>query len=423
MTETRAHTSDGRTGPPARQTIGDHGDMTVISRYHEVQEVMRTSGFWPSMFGRFSKPLLDGSLMSLPTEEHLTRRRAEVVMFSRSQLMEYELEITVPALRRHLLEALDGGDSKIDIMDVMRSALLQVTAKIIGLDLPDSAADIDELRVMAERFGDAAAAEWLVSGAAEVVEEALTARDRFDVRYFQPALARRRRLIATNEAGSTNDLLTLLLRTFPDMDTDQLRREAVFYVNAAANTTSHLAPHVLLDLMEYFKGNPEHRGLAADLGFLQRAVSEALRLHPTVPALMRMALDDIELSTGRTVAKGEQLLLDLNASGRDESVYGPTAHLYDPFRTLPPRTPPYGLAFGDGAHTCLGRQVAVGAGNGSVSRDDLPAGVLTRLLREVLRFDPHVDPDDPPVYRPNTMTRRFSAFPVVLHRPSSSPEK
>jgi cytochrome P450 len=300
-------------------------------------------------------------------------------------------------------------------MRIMRDALLRVTAQIVGIDDLPTAADVDELRELADHFGEGSSAEWALHDREAVVAAAVAAKDRFGERFFYPALRRRQGLIASG-SQLPNDLTTLLLRAYEDWDTEKLLREIIFYVTASANTTTHLAPHVLREVLEYLAGHPQDRAKAADLPFLQRAVSEGLRLHPTVPALLRLALDDITLPSGRSFAKGEQLLLDLNAANRDDAVFGPTADRYDPHRTLPPRVNPYGLAFGDGAHTCLGRQVAVGAGNGSIDRDDIPAGVLTRLLQEVLRYAPGLDPDDPPVFRDNTATMRFARFPVVLHR-------
>ncbi|GGM20766.1 cytochrome P450 [Dactylosporangium sucinum] len=402
--------------------IADHVEMTRVVAYHEVQEVLRSSGFWPSMFVRVSGPLLEGTLMTLSVEEHLKRRRTEVVMFSRAQLMDYELRTVVPALREQLEAAFDGGAAapKVDIMHVMRDALLRVTAKVVGIDDLAGPADVDELRELAEHFGEGSSAEWAIHDREAVVAAAVAAKDRFGERFFRPAMQRRQALLAA-AAEVPNDLTTLLLRNYGDWEPEKLLREVIFYVTASANTTTHLAPHVLQEVLAHFERRPEDRAKAGDLSFLQRAVSEGLRLHPTVPALLRLALEDVTLPSGRTFAAGEQLLLDLNEANRDETVFGPTAQEYDPYRPLPPRTTAYGLAFGDGAHTCLGRQVAVGAGNGSVDRDDVPAGVLTRLLQEVLRYEPAIDPADPPVFRENTATMRFARFPVVLRaRPAAA---
>jgi len=398
------------------QTIEEHAGMIRVSAYQEVQEVLRSSGFWPSMFVRVSGPLLEGTLMTLSVEEHLKRRRTEVVMFSRAQLMEYELRTVIPALRQQLDAAVAGTAAlpRVDIMRIMREALLRVTAKVVGIDNLYDPADVEDLRDVADHFGEGSSAEWALEDREAVVAAAVAAKDRFGERFFEPARRRRAAMLAAGR-DAPNDLITLLLRNYGDWETEKLLREVVFYVTASANTTTHLAPHVLQEVLRHFNRYPADRDKAGDLGFLQRAVSEGLRLHPTVPALLRLALEDVTLPSGRRFVAGQQLLLDLNAANRDESVFGPTAGEFDPHRPLPPRTTAYGLAFGDGAHTCLGRQVAVGAGNGQVGREDVPVGVLTRLLREVLRYAPAIDAADPPIFRENTATMRFARFPVVLH--------
>lgn len=47
------------------RALADHAEMTPVVAYADVQEVLRSSGFRPSMFTRVSGPLLDGTLMTL----------------------------------------------------------------------------------------------------------------------------------------------------------------------------------------------------------------------------------------------------------------------------------------------------------------------------------------------------------------------
>jgi cytochrome P450 len=233
-------------------------------------------------------------------------------MFSRAQLMEYELGIVVPSLREQFEAAFadQPGEPRVDIMRIMRDALLRVTARIVGIDQLDTAADVDELRDLAEHFGEGSSAEWAIDDREAVVAASVAAKDRFGARFFTPALHRRRELLADVQRGELpeselpNDLIMLLLRSDADWDTELLLREVIFYVTASANTTTHLAPHVLREVLAHFDRHPGDRGKAGDLGFLQRAVSEGLRLHPTVPALLRTALDDVTLPDGRTFVAG-----------------------------------------------------------------------------------------------------------------------
>jgi len=404
----------------------DRSEMTWVTTYAEVDQILKSPAFVPSLHLRSSAPLLEHTLMTLDVDDHLARRRTEVVMFSRAQLSEYELHIVAPTLRASLEQALTaaGAAAKVDILRLMRHALLRVTARIVGLDDVDSPARAEELRVLAEAFGEAASAEWAREGQAEIVARSLRARERFDAEFFLPSLQRRTAILAEQRAGQIgnqvgtetvpNDLLTILLSAHDGWDADLLAREIIFFIVASSSTTTHSAPHVLHDLLTWFEDHPGDRARRGELSFLQRAVSESLRLHPTVPALLRMAREDVTLPSGRSFVKGEHIACDLSSSNVDPDVFGPTAHVYDPHRELTRRVPFYGQAFGAGPHTCLGRPVAVGAGNGSIGRPDAPAGVLVRLLEELFRFDPRLDPLDPPVLRDDTAAVRYQRFPVML---------
>ena len=402
----------------------DRSEMTWVTTYAEVEQLLKSPAFVPSLHLRSSAPLLDHTLMTLDVDDHLARRRSEVVMFSRAQLSEYELHIVAPTLRASVERALTaaGAEAKVDILQLMRHALLRVTARIVGLDDVDSPARAEELRVLAEAFGEAASAEWAHEGQAEIVAQSLRARDRFHAEFFLPSLRRRLAILAEQRAGRIgketvpNDLLTILLSTYEGREADLLAREIIFFIVASSNTTTHSAPHVLHDLLTWYENHPGDRARCGELSFLQRAVSESLRLHPTVPALLRMAREDVTLPSGRSFVKGEHIVCDLTSSNVDPDVFGPTAHVYNPHRELTRRVPFYGQAFGGGSHTCLGRTVAVGAGNGSIDRHDAPAGVLVRLLEELFRFDPRLDPLDPPVLRDDTAAVRYERFPITLRR-------
>ena len=411
----------------------DRSEMTWIRDYRDVQEVLKSSAFVPSLHLRSSAPLLQDTLMTLGVDDHLRRRRTEVVMFSRAQLMEYELGIIAPALReslgRAVAESSGDGPIKADILKIMRDALLRVTAMIVGLDGVDSMEATEELRELAEFLGEGASAEWARADREAIVAASLAAKERFSERFFLASMQRREELVAAFRRGELaeedlpNDLTTILLKSYDSWDTEMLIREIIFFIVASSSTTTHSAPHVLRDILTWFDKRPEDREKAGDLSFLQRAVSESLRLHPTVPALLRLTREDVTLPSGRSFAAGEQVACDLDAANGDADVFGPTAGEYDPYRPIPHRTPAYGEAFGDGAHTCLGRQVAVGAGNGSIDRPDVPAGVLVRLLEEVFKYSPRLDPEDPPIIRDDTAAVRYKRFQLILEPRSEAADQ
>ena len=70
--------------------------------------------------------------------------------------------------------------------------------------------------------------------------------------------------------------------------------------------------------------------------FLRMAASESLRLHQPVPTLLRIALRDVTLSSGRKIAKDERVALFFVPANRETGVFGPDANEFNPYRVAPP---------------------------------------------------------------------------------------
>jgi cytochrome P450 len=396
------------------------GPVTWIRSHAEALEILLSHDFAASLHDGRSQPIVGNSLLSLVGQAHSERRRTEIVMFSRRSLMEYEFDLVAPAVQESLDEAVASQDGEIDLLKVTHNALLRVSARVVGLDGVDSPDAVQQLKDLAGALGEGASVEWATDPDA-IVRTALAAKEEFAARFWQPARDRRGELVARYRAGELaeadlpEDLLTILLRKYESWDEEDLLRECIFFLVASASTTTHSAPHTLLELEQWLAAHPEDAVRTSDLGFLQRAVSEALRLHPPVPALLRLALDDVVLSTNRPIAAGEALALDLNAANRDADAFGDDADRFDPHRTLTARTHPYGLSFGSGPHTCPGRLVALGGGaTGKVDRENVNIGVLTRIMAELFRREVRLIPERPPVKRTDTGADRFASFPVTV---------
>jgi cytochrome P450 len=78
------------------------------------------------------------------------------------------------------------------------------------------------------------------------------------------------------------------------------------------------------------------------------------------------------------------------------------AHFADPFRFDVTRRPPDSLAFGSGAHRCVGRNLA-----------RLEARVA---FEELLARFPAVEPRGPATYRPTLATAWMDSLPVSFGR-------
>jgi len=92
--------------------------------------------------------------------------------------------------------------------------------------------------------------------------------------------------------------------------------------------------------------------LRADRALVDSAVEEILRWSSAVTHFFRTAVADTEIH-GVPIAKGDKIFMSYTSANRDDAVFGPTADLFDIARSPNPQ-----LAFGFGAHFCLGAALA-----------------------------------------------------------------
>jgi cytochrome P450 family 142 subfamily A polypeptide 1 len=164
--------------------------------------------------------------------------------------------------------------------------------------------------------------------------------------YIHPVLAERR------AAQRTDDLVGVLCHAEIDgdsLDDDSLVHETLLILIGGDETTRH----VISGGVEELLAHPDQRDrLAADpAGLMTGAVEEMLRWVSPIKNMARTATRDVELA-GAKIRQGQELLLLYPSANRDEAVF-PDAESFDITRSPNPH-----LAFGFGAHFCLGNQLA-----------------------------------------------------------------
>ena len=124
-----------------------------------------------------------------------------------------------------------------------------------------------------------------------------------------------------------------------------------YYIIAATaghDTTSSTTAGAMWALAE----NPDQFArVKNDPSLIPGLVEESIRWVTPVKHFMRTATADAELA-GRKIAKGDWLMLSYPSGNRDETVFE------DPFSFRIDRTPNKHVAFGYGAHVCLGQHLA-----------------------------------------------------------------
>jgi len=147
------------------------------------------------------------------------------------------------------------------------------------------------------------------------------------------------------------DLLSMLVHTEVDgkpMDMADYISAFILLVVAGNETTRNAASGGLMALIE----NPaEFEKLRANPGLIDTAVEEIVRWTTPVIQFCRTATQDMEMRDQK-VSAGEALCLFYPSANRDEDVFE------DPQRFDVTREPNHHLAFGHGAHFCLGANLA-----------------------------------------------------------------
>ncbi|MDP1556818.1 MAG: cytochrome P450 [Hyphomonas sp.] len=124
-----------------------------------------------------------------------------------------------------------------------------------------------------------------------------------------------------------------------------------YYIIAATaghDTTSNTTAGALWALAE----NPDQfRKVKGDMTLIPSMVEESIRWETPVKHFMRTATADTEVA-GKAIKKGDWLFLSYPSGNRDEAVFE------DPYAFKADRTPNKHVAFGYGAHVCLGQHLA-----------------------------------------------------------------
>ena len=162
--------------------------------------------------------------------------------------------------------------------------------------------------------------------------------------YFQEAVAVRR-----TQKG--NDLISLLMEIEEDGDVlteEELYAQCVMLLFGGNETTRNLIGNGFYTLLRYLEQAAE---LREHPELIRTAVEELLRYESPVQYTGRMVLEDFEFC-GVQARRGEEIIFMLGAANRDARQFK------DPDRLDLKRANNPHLAFGAGAHFCIGNQLA-----------------------------------------------------------------
>jgi cytochrome P450 family 103 len=202
------------------------------------------------------------------------------------------------------------------------------------------------------------------------------------------------RLAGARRAAPRDDFLSTYLAEADragEMSPREILIQLVFVIIAASDTTRGALAVQTSQLLQH---RQQWDAVCRDSSLVPGAVAEALRFEPSVASVSRFALEDIELD-GYVLKAGQFMTLSTMSAMRDEEVFE-AADTFDIFRPYRQR---WHLAFGAGAHRCLGE---------SLARAELEEG-LAALAARIPGLQLHGEPPD---IRGHVSVRRVGAMRV-----------
>ena len=312
-----------------------NGDRSTIVTTIEADQKVR------AMMG--GSPHLVRSLVQMDNPDHFAYRRLTQSWFLPQNLR--ALEARIREIARGFVDRMAAQGGRCDFArDVAFLYPLHVIMEVMGVP------EVDEprmLRLTQELFGSADPEVNRSGSTLTDTDQALASLQAtvMDFMTYFNAMTEDRR------ANPRNDLASVIANgAVNGQPLGHLEAMSYYIIAATAghDTTSNTTAGALWALCDH----PEQfRKLKADLSLIPGHVEESIRWETPVKHFMRTATDDTELA-GQKISKGDWLMLCYPSGNRDE------AHFTDPYSYDIARTPNKHVAFGYGAHVCLGQHLA-----------------------------------------------------------------
>lgn len=310
----------------------DAGQVWGVTRYADLLAVSKDPQTFRSGGGiRPDQPPMP-YMVDLDDPAHRQRRGLVSRGFTPRRVQEHE-----PRIREISASLIEGAKARgrFDfVSDVAAWLPLIVIGDMLGVDPDDHARLLEWSEAMIQGNG-ATTPERLLQAAAA----------------FDEYIAYQRQVIADRQAHPRDDLVSILVHAEIEgarLNDNDLLMESLLILIGGDETTRHVLSGGMYELLRH----PEQlQALARDPSGIPTAVEEMLRWVSPIQNMARTAARDIELR-GQRIEAGQKLLLLYPAANRDPAAFR------DPHRFDARRTPNDHVAFGIGAHFCLGANLA-----------------------------------------------------------------
>jgi cytochrome P450 len=399
-------------------TVPRSGRSHTATSYMDAVDVLRNPKLL-ALIHDGTEQFRGGTVRQIDGPVHKHRRRTMGTLLRGEGDDWFRNTVLLPTIARNLDAVLAtrsaDGLARADMVVFVRRAFFQLAASLIGLQGVDDLDFAEHLRVFCDPINKAMRS-WYESGDRDaIMARGISVMEEFRKRYFEPAYEHHEELVAQVNRGERSadelphDLLTLVAKgEDPELASDRslaLREAVTDMINAGTFSSAFTLLHSLAEMLGWFNDHPEDGHRRLDPEFLYGGVAEALRLHPVVPMLWRLAEEDVTLTSGMRFQRGDVIAVDVRSANRDGDTFGLDANTFDPRRPATPGVNAYGLTFGTGRHMCFGLPLILGSlgSNGS----------HVQMLRSMFEADIALDPDDLPV-PPAGELALWDRFPVVF---------
>lgn len=311
----------------------------ALSRFADVQEAFRDTELYSSAGGialENRRPIGQSSgfdqFIELDPPDHTVLRKLVSRVFTVRTVARMENEIRA-IFTRYLDRVIDAGRAEV-VEDLTSPYPMDVISAVLGVP--------EEFREGLRRDSDKIMIR--NDGVLEIPPAAAEGMLGL-VAFFTEDLRKRK---AGEGSGLINDLVGFEVdgRSLTD---EELLGFCVLFIIAGHETTTKMVANVL----EILSRHPEQRAeVTADPTLVPDVLEEVLRFHNSTQYMHRTLTRDHEMH-GQQMRAGDSVLLLIGSANHDEREFGPTAEEFDIHRRAERH-----LAFGYGAHFCLGAALA-----------------------------------------------------------------
>ena len=338
---------------------GIHPPFWLVTRYDDVMAISkdnatflnnpRTVVFSLTEGIEFAKQFSGGSehmvasLVTFDAPVHMKYRKLTQEWFMPKNLRTLEDEIRALAVKTVDRFVETGPESDFCKL-VSQPYPLHVVMQILGVPEEDE----PRMLMLTQQMFGGQDEDLNQSGMKDLPPEAITQLVAGAVKDFEAYFAK---LTAEKRANPTDDVASTIANATVDGEPLNDRDMMGYYIIVAAaghDTTSASTAGAMLALAQ----DPEQWArVREDRSLLPGIVEEAIRWTSPVQHFMRTAAEDTEVG-GQKIAKGDWLMINYVAANHDPAQFD------DPRRFDASRKPNRHLAFGAGAHQCLGLHLA-----------------------------------------------------------------